>query len=66
MNVLVKTLSVLFMSFICSSAFAHTDHALGEGALHLVYHVVFWTIFIAVAVKGVSWYKANKRLRKRK
>lgn len=51
----------LFLTLICSfTATAHTDHTLGEGLAHYVYHVVFWSIFAAVIVKAVVWYKKSK------
>lgn len=49
------------MSVFASSAFAHTDHALGEGSLHAIYHITFWFIVFAVVYKGVCWFKAKKK-----
>ena len=60
MKVLMIFLTVI-MSIFTSSAFAHTDHALGEGSLHAVYHVMFWFIVFAVVYKGVCWFKARKK-----
>lgn len=60
MKALMIFLTVM-MSIFTSSAFAHTDHALGEGSLHVVYHVTFWFIVFAVIYKGVCWFKAKKQ-----
>ncbi|MGJ8694468.1 MAG: hypothetical protein ACSHW0_18525 [Thalassotalea sp.] len=56
----MKFLTLLLTLIFTSQAFAHTDHALGEGIVHTVYHVMFWTIFAAVAVKAYRWFKSKK------
>ena len=60
MKFLMIVLSVI-TSVFASSAFAHTDHALGEGSLHAIYHVTFWLIVFAVIYKGVCWFRAKKQ-----
>jgi hypothetical protein len=48
---------------LSSQAFAHTDHALGDGALHMVYHAVFGALFAVVIFKAVTYFK-NKNKQK--
>lgn len=43
-----------------NNAWAHTDHVMGEGSLHDLYHAVFWGAFALVVWKGIAWYKASK------
>jgi len=57
----MKFFTLIFTLLLSTQAFAHTDHALGEGALHLLYHVVFWGLFAVVAVKGVLYFKNKKK-----
>ena len=54
------TLIISYLILFTSQAFAHTDHALGEGSLHTIYHSVFWTIFAIVVYKAYSWFKKKK------
>ena len=63
--------SIIFFSglisvIFSSAALAHTDHALGEGSLHLLYHLVFWSSFTVVVYKGICWFKANKKTKAKK
>ena len=48
----MKFFTFIFTLLLTSQAFAHTDHALGEGALHLIYHAIFWGILALVVVKA--------------
>jgi len=57
----MKYFTLFFALILSSQAFAHTDHALGEGSLHLIYHLIFWGIFAAVVVKGISYVKNKKK-----
>ena len=57
----MKYFSLFFALILSSQAFAHTDHALGEGSLHLIYHLIFWGIFTAVLVKGIIYLKNKKQ-----
>lgn len=57
----MKFFTLIFTLLLTSQAFAHNDHALGEGALHLLYHAIFWGLFAAVAVKAVRYFKNNKK-----
>lgn len=52
----MKYLFTLLLLLTSSVAFAHEDHALGEGALHLAYHLIFWTLFACVIYKGSQLY----------
>ena len=54
------TIFISFFSLFAGQALAHTDHALGEGSLHVFYHVTFWTVFAVVAYKGYTWFKNRK------
>jgi len=57
----MKFFTLIFTLLLTSQAFAHSDHALGEGALHLFYHAVFWGLFAVVAVKAVGYFKNKKK-----
>ena len=59
----MKFVTLIFSLLLSTQAFAHQDHALGEGALHLFYHAVFWVLFVVAAFKAVSYFK-NKRKQK--
>ncbi|WP_372882017.1 hypothetical protein [Psychromonas sp.] len=56
----MKYFTLIFALILTNQAVAHTDHALGEGTLHLVYHLAFWGIFAAVVVKGFHYFKNKK------
>lgn len=57
----MKFFTFIFSLLLTSQAFAHTDHALGEGSLHLIYHVVFWGLFAVVGYKAVTYFKNKKK-----
>ena len=57
----MKFFTLVFTLLMTSQAFAHTDHVLGEGALHLFYHGVFWTLCVVVAVKAFAYFKAKRK-----
>jgi len=61
----MKFFTFIFTLLLTSQAFAHTDHALGEGALHLIYHAIFWGILALVVVKA-GFYFNHKRKQKSK
>lgn len=52
----MKALLFIITLFTSTFAIAHTDHALGEGAFHELYHAVFWALFALVVYKGIRWY----------
>ncbi|TMM44062.1 hypothetical protein [Colwellia ponticola] len=54
------TIIISFITLFSGQAFAHTDHALGEGSLHAFYHTVFWTLFAIVIYKAYVWFKKKK------
>jgi hypothetical protein len=54
------TLMISYLILFTNQAFAHTDHALGEGSFHTLYHSVFWTIFAIVVYKAYTWFKNKK------
>jgi hypothetical protein len=58
----MKILTILFsfLSLFVGQAFAHTDHALGEGSLHTFYHITFWVVFALVVYKAYTWFKKQK------
>lgn len=56
---ITSTLALLSLS-ISTPSLAHTDHTLGDGSFHLLYHAVFWGLCAAVAYKGFKWLNANK------
>ena len=57
----MKFITLLFALVLSSQAFAHTDHALGHGALHMVYHAVFWGLFAVVIFKAVTYLKNRNK-----
>lgn len=60
-STLLWTLFSLFIIQLCTNqAFAHTDHSLGDGTLHELYHAVFWSVFAIVIYKAYRWFKSNK------
>lgn len=54
------TIVISFFILLSGQAFAHTDHMLGEGTLHTLYHVTFWSIFAVVAYKVVTYLRTKK------
>lgn len=58
----MKFLTILISLFglFSGQAFAHTDHALGEGIIHGFYHAVFWVVFALVVYKIYTWFKHKK------
>ena len=54
------TILISFFSLFAGQALAHTDHAVGDGSFHELYHVAFWTIFSIVAYKAFTWFKNKK------
>jgi hypothetical protein len=56
----MKTIFALLCLVTTSSVKAHDDHLLGEGLLHVSYHLVFWSLCALVAYKGVVWFKNKK------
>jgi hypothetical protein len=54
------TLFISFLSLFITQAFAHTDHALGDGSLHTFYHITFWCVFALVVYKVYSWFKKKR------
>lgn len=54
------TLLISIISLFSAQALAHTDHALGEGSIHALYHIVFWTIFALVVYKAGVYFKKKK------
>lgn len=57
----MKFITFIFTLLFSSIAMSHTDHALGEGNLHALYHAIFWAVFTAVVIKAVLWFKNKKQ-----
>ncbi len=57
----MKYFTLMFALLLSSQAFAHDDHALGDGTLHLIYHAIFWGLFALIIVKAVTYFKAKKK-----
>jgi len=62
-GMIMKFITLVFALLLSSQAFAHADHALGDGALHMIYHAVFWALFAMVILKAVTYFK-NKNKQK--
>ncbi|MFT6927473.1 MAG: hypothetical protein ACJAZP_003109 [Psychromonas sp.] len=60
----MKFFTFIFTLLLSTQAFAHEDHALGEGSLHLIYHVIFWGLCAVVAVKAMGYFKNKKKTEK--
>ena len=60
----MKFLTVILTLLFTSQAFAHVDHALGEGEAHMAYHVVFYSLLALVAYKGIKLLSAKKKDKK--
>jgi len=60
----MKFFTFIVSLLLTSQAFAHTDHALGDGALHTLYHMVFWGLFAMVIIKA-AFYLKNKQVQKK-
>jgi hypothetical protein len=59
----MKSLTTLVTTILLMSSaptFAHTDHALGEGAFHFAYHIVFYGLIIVAAVKAIKYFRREK------
>jgi hypothetical protein len=57
----MKFFTLIFTLLLSTQAFSHQDHVLGEGALHLFYHAVFWGLFAVVVIKAVAYFKNKKK-----
>lgn len=58
----MKFITILFGLFLSSlifssQAFAHEDHALGDGAFHSFYHLVLWGLFAMIIYRGYRNFK---------
>ncbi|MEH6453486.1 MAG: hypothetical protein V7782_10665 [Psychromonas sp.] len=59
----MKYFTLIFTLLLSSQAFAHSDHALGDGVLHMLVHAILLALLAAVAVKGISYFKNKKKLK---
>jgi len=59
MKAIMIFLSAVLTFFTSTVALAHTDHHLGEGSLHSLYHTVFWLVVCAVVYKAIVWIKSK-------
>lgn len=57
----MKFFTMIFALLLSAQAFAHTDHALGEGSLHMAYHAIFWGLFAVVVFKVLVYFKNKKK-----
>ena len=57
----MKILFTFMLLIISSVASAHEDHLLGEGILHMTYHLIFWTLFIGAVYKGITLLISAKK-----
>ncbi|MER2491133.1 hypothetical protein [Catenovulum sediminis] len=54
-----RSVLVVLMALFSTQLLAHPDHAM-EGTAHAVYHAVFWLLFAAVVVKGISFWRSRR------
>jgi len=57
----MKFITFIFTLILSSQALAHTDHALGHGILHMIYHAVFWGLFAIVILKVIAYFKNKQK-----
>ena len=57
----MKYLFTLVLIIASSLAFSHEDHGLGDGVFHLIYHLVFWTLFAGAVFKGITLFLKSKK-----
>lgn len=57
----MKTITALSTLFVSNLALAHTDHALGHGIGHDIYHIAFTALAIGVVIKGITWLKRGSK-----
>jgi hypothetical protein len=54
---MIKKLISLSLMFVTSVAMAHTGHGMGDNNWHNIFHILFWLLVAAVAVKGFQWWR---------
>lgn len=57
----MKFFTLIFTLLLSTQAFAHSDHALGDGMLHMAVHAVLLVLLAVVVVKGISYFKNKKK-----
>lgn len=60
----MKLFTFILTLIFSSQAFAHVDHALGDGNAHKVYHIVFYVLLALVVYRGIGWFLAHKKKQK--
>lgn len=58
MKFIYKAISMF--ALMSNQALAHTDHVMGEGAHHTLYHALFWVLLISVAGLAYRWISKRK------
>ncbi|WP_281559316.1 hypothetical protein [Thalassomonas sp. RHCl1] len=53
----IKITFIFIASLISGQALAHTDHALGEGLAHYLYHGVSAVIVLLVLANVIGWWR---------
>lgn len=58
---MIKKLTSLSMMFSSTLALAHEGHGMADNNWHLAFHLLFWLLVAAVAVKGYRWYLLKRK-----
>ncbi|WDE11587.1 hypothetical protein [Thalassomonas haliotis] len=57
----IKITFIFITSLISGRVLAHTDHVLGEGMLHYLYHGLFVVIVLLVLANILGWWRAKAK-----
>jgi hypothetical protein len=57
---MIKKLTSLSLTFGTSLVIAHEGHGMADNNWHTVFHIMFWVLVTAVAVKGYRWWQDKK------
>ena len=58
---MIKKLTSLSLMFCTSAVMAHPGHGMSDNNWHTLFHILFWVLVAAVAVKGYQWWKSKKK-----
>lgn len=56
---MIKKLTSLSLMFSTTAAIAHSGHGMADNNWHTVFHILFWGLVAAVAVKGYRWWQSG-------
>ncbi|MDP5029543.1 MAG: hypothetical protein NWQ54_09500 [Paraglaciecola sp.] len=62
---MIKKLTSLCLVFSSSLALAHEGHGMADNNWHSLFHIMFWLLVAAVAVKGYRWWQIKGKYKYR-